>query len=158
MLEPMKRHRTLSFGLIGAILALALTACNSFTTLQAIVIAVEHAVAILNAAGVGVPAQAVTYVTAVASCISQDNNGNPTAEQVAQITACLAGQVAPTLAPGTEQSVLNIVAILAQDVAAYLADHPLDKMKGKTFSAADGARLKQFQDRARAARNKLIRR
>lgn len=64
--------------------------------------------------------QAVSTATMEASAIL-DSPGTA-AQKAAQITALFAGIAAPTLSPGTAQSVILAVQVVAQSVSKFLAD------------------------------------
>lgn len=152
----MKRHALALFSCLG--LVLMLVACNTLQTLNALVVATEAAVPILEAAGVNVPASVSGYVADVASCIAGDS-GNPSASQILTISSCLAGKVAPTLPPGIPQAVATIIGQIAQDVAAYLQQHPAPapgaSVATPKLSATDLSHLKNLEDRARVVRNDI---
>ena len=77
---------------------LLLAACSAISTLEAVVNATAAAVPILEAAGINVSPQAVTYIDAVANCAgSQSGSTAPTDQQILAIAGCMASQIAPTL-------------------------------------------------------------
>lgn len=114
---------------IVTILCLLLSGCGVLTTLQTIVDATSAAVPILEAAGVPIPPAVPLYVAAVADCIGNANTTNPTTAELVQIAGCLATQIAPVLPPGTPEAVDNIIAAIIKDVAAFISQHDVQKLK-----------------------------
>lgn len=144
---------------IGAlVLALIMTGCGSLGVLQAVVDATAAAVPILQAENVPVPKEVPVYLAAVSDCIG-GQTGNPTTAQLAEISSCLARQIAPTLPAGVSRAVVSIVALVAQDVAKYLEKNlppaPVVAAKGPTvsrpipLSAGDVAKVEAMRGKAR---------
>lgn len=105
------------------VFALCSVGCGSLDVLQAVVDSTAAAVPILQAAGVPIPPEVPTYISAVANCIGSQT-GSPTSTQLAAISGCLARQVAPTLPAGIPQAIANIISLVSQDVIRYLQAHP----------------------------------
>jgi hypothetical protein len=137
------------------VLALVMTGCSSLSVLQAVVDATAAAVPILQAENVPVPPQVPVYLAAVSDCIG-GQTGNPTTAQLAEISACFAKQVAPALPTGVSRAVVNIVALVVQDVAKYLEKNPAPvAAKGPTvnrpipLSAGDAAKVETMRGKAK---------
>lgn len=141
------------WSMIGVVLAVsaALMACSTFTALQNIVNDTAAALPIIEAAGVPIPANVVSYVGDVANCIGMQT-GTPTPAQLVLIASCLATQVEPQLAPGIPQAVAAIVALVAKDVAIYLTQNPpatsAKVAPPSSFSAAQGQQALKLRARA----------
>jgi hypothetical protein len=138
-------------------LSLSLTGCGALSTLNIVVTATEAAIPILQAAGVPIPPQVPAYVADVAQCISANGStANPTTAQLAAISGCLAGLVAPTLT-GLPAAIVSIIGQVAKDVAQYLAQVPPPGKGGSTstkahvaLSTASAAQLQGFAKRSAA--------
>lgn len=140
--------------LLTTALLMSLIGCGSFSTLQTIVEVTEAAIPIIRSAGVPIPAAVPEYVAAVAGCIGSQT-GTPNAQQILAISGCLSQQIAPTLPPGTPQTVANIIASVIKAVSEYLAKNPapvpataLKVSKPLALSSADVVKLGQLRDRA----------
>ena len=151
----MKFHTSL---LSAAFLAgcLITTGCSSLNVLQAVVDSTAAAVPILEANGVAVPPQVPVYIAAVANCIGSQP-ATPTPEEIAAISACFAKQIVPTLQPGVPSAVVQIVALVAQDVVNYLQQNPAPVTSAvaarkipASLSAGDLAKLQAMREKAAA--------
>jgi len=139
---------------------LLLAGCSVLSSLEAVINATASAVPILEAAGVNVPPQAVTYIDAVANCAgSQNGSTAPTDQQILAIAACMASQIAPTLPPGTASAIVSIVGAVAKDVANFLAQHPPaapnPQTKLASMSAGDQAKVAAIEAKAAGVHAKL---
>lgn len=132
-------------------LSLGLTGCgNILTPLQLIVDTTEAALPIIQAAGVAIPPQVVTYVGDVANCIGQLGSGNTTAAQLAAVTSCLTSQVAPQLG-GLPGAVVQIVGLIVKDVQAFLTKAPAMQVAvaTKTLTVVQANQITTMQTKAR---------
>jgi hypothetical protein len=116
-------------------LLLATVSCGVLSTLQVVVDAAAAAVPILEAAGVPIPPALPAYVAAVSDCIGNADAANPTTGQIATIAACLANQIEPALPPGLPQAVANIIGQIAEDVAKFLAQNDVKKIKAGSVAS-----------------------
>ena len=135
------------------LVTLLLAGCSVLSTLEAVVNATAAAVPILQAAGVAVPAAAVTYIDAIAACAGDQNGSTaPTGSQVLAIAGCMAAQIQPILPPGTASTIVAIVGQVAQDVAKFLAQHPptvaLNAKASHPTAPGYSAKLKQIEAKA----------
>lgn len=132
--------------LVIVVLTVILVACGAFTKLQTVIDAAAAAVPVLESAGVNIPPVVVAYVEGVAGCVA-NQVGNPTPEQIAAITSCLAGIVVPTLPPGMAKEIVVVVQGLATAVENYLAS---EKTAGKPVSlnAVQTMKVNKMRDEA----------
>lgn len=140
--------------------ALLLIGCSAISTLQAVVDSTAAAIPIFQAAGVNIPAVAVTYVNDVAQCVAGQNGATtPTDAQLLAIAGCLGTKVAPTLPPGTASTIVSIISSVVNDVAAFLAQHPAPMptltSARSHLSTSDSTKLKLMESKAASTINQL---
>lgn len=130
---------------------LALTGCGfSLSPLQAIVDATAAALPILQAAGVPVPAQATMYVGDVANCIGSLTTA-PNASQIAAVSTCLTGQVAPQLT-GLSKTIVTAIGVVVQTVQQFITKAPTMQAqvaKVKVLTPAQNSQIATMQSTAR---------
>jgi hypothetical protein len=141
-----------------AVLMLSAFSCSNLNVLQAVVDSTAAAVPILQAAGVPIPPEVPTYISAVANCVGAQT-GPPTTQQLLAISACMAKTIAPTLKPGLPQAIVDIVALVSQDVLNYLQQNPppvvattplpAAKAASKPLSSGDVTKLDAMREKAR---------
>lgn len=150
--------------LLAALLACTMltTSCSAITTLTNVINTVDLLLPILEASGVPVPPIVLTAVTDVAQCVAGQSGA--TGAQLLAIAACLSAVIAPSLPPGTDQTIANLIATLFKDISAFLQQHPAPvpapgvKPHALTLSASDAATLVKLEARATAqlARLKVL--
>ena len=130
---------------------LALTGCGfSLAPLQVIVDATAAALPVLEATGVPIPAQVVTYVGDVANCIGSLTTA-PNASQIATVSTCLTGQVAPQLT-GLSKTIVTAIGVVVQAVQQFLTKAPAMQAqvaKVKTLTPAQNSQIATMQSTAR---------
>lgn len=131
---------------------LMLQACSvNFPLIEKIVVDTASALPIFAAADPSLIAPIfITYVGDVAGCVA--NSGPVAPSQFLTIGACLASEIAPTLAPGTPQEVVSILASIANDVKAFVVAYPPKALGGskvpKQFTTQQAATLTRLRMRA----------